>query len=177
MYSAKAYKLLTGFVNKFFAAAAISILLLLTACNFQQSVGFKKDLTTGLTASYKNMQPEKVMLVMNNEVLGHTDIPVGESFLLINDGIEGLVAKDGKVAVGCSLLIADKQGKVILQEADLFKGNDVFKQDSARMLKCIINTGAPMQSDEFYDVKVVFWDKQGKGSIENKVTIKMIDMP
>ena len=27
---------------------------------------------------------------MNNEVLNHTDIPMGESFLIVNNGIDGL---------------------------------------------------------------------------------------
>lgn len=42
-----------------------------------------------------------MLLVMNDEVLNHTDIPIGEKFIVINDGVSGLVAKNGKVKVGC----------------------------------------------------------------------------
>jgi hypothetical protein len=34
-----------------------------------------------------------------------------------------------------------------------------------------------MQWEEKYDVAVTFWDKNGNGKIENKVTIRSIDIP
>ena len=73
--------------------------------------------------------------------------------------------------------ITDKKGKVVLKENDLFEGHDVFNEKEARLLKCIVNTGEPMQTEENYDVVVKFWDKFGEGSIEDKVTIRSIDMP
>jgi hypothetical protein len=123
------------------------------------------------------MEPEKAFLVMNNEVLNHTDIPLGESFLVVNDNIKGLQTKNGKVTVGCSLKISDSQGKVLLEEKDLFAGHDEFDEKDAKMLKCTVNTGKPMQWEEKYDVAVVFWDKNDKGKIENKFSIRCIDMP
>lgn len=114
---------------------------------------------------------------MNDEVLNHTDIPIGEKFFLINDNVKGLKEKDGKISVGCSLKITDQKGKVLLDEKDLFKGEDVFKKEDAKMLRCTINTGDPMQWEEKYDVQVKFWDKYGDGYIENKVTIRAIDIP
>ena len=67
----------------------LAFILFLNACKTPVRVGIKKDFNTGLTASYTGMEPEKVLLVMNDEVLNHTDIPLGENFLLINDGIKG----------------------------------------------------------------------------------------
>ncbi|CAN5815747.1 hypothetical protein BH10BAC2_BH10BAC2_26530 [soil metagenome] len=155
----------------------VFIVLSFAACNGQVSVGVKKDLTTGLTAKYSNLEPEKVLLVMNDEVLNHTDIPLGESFMLVNDNVKGLKEKDGKVAVGCSLVITDKHGKELLHEADLLKGEaGVFSKDIT-YLKCTVNTGEPMQWEEIYAVNVVFWDKNGTGKIENTVHIRAIDMP
>ena len=158
---------------------ALSVSILFVSCQGQVgiSAGIKKDFGTGLTSTYKNMEPEKVFLVMNDEVLNHTDIPIGEKFMLINDGVKGLKEKDGKVSVGCSLKITDQKGKVLLEEKDLFKGEDVFKKEDAKMLRCTVNTGDPMQWEEKYDVQVRFWDKYGDGSIVNKVTIRAIDMP
>ncbi|CAN5774658.1 hypothetical protein BH10BAC3_BH10BAC3_05170 [soil metagenome] len=156
---------------------AFTVAIFLGSCNVAVSVGVKKDFNTGLSASYTNMEPEKVFLVMNDEVLNHTDIPLGESFLLVDDGIKGMQVKNGKVTVGCALQITDSSGKVLLDEKDLFIGHDSFEEKDAKMLKCTVNTGAPMQWDEKYNVLVVFWDKNGTGKIENKVTIRMIDIP
>ena len=114
---------------------------------------------------------------MNDEVLNHTDIPIGEEFMVINDDINGLISKDGKVKVGCYLKIADSSGKILLEEKDLFAGKDEFSIEDARMLKCTVSTGEPMKWEEKYNVLVSFWDKQGKGRIDNKVTIRMIDIP
>lgn len=160
-------------------ASFVLLLLLMIGLNsFAQSVkGVKKDPGTGLTATYQTIVPEKVLLVMNNEVLNHTDIPIGESFILVNKNTKGFVEKNGKVSVGCSLLITDKTGKKLLEAADLFKGRDLFDKKELSYLKCTINTGAPMKWEEKYQVKVIFWDKYGSGKIINKVTIRMIDLP
>lgn len=162
---------------KILVTGLLVIVVLLSACNAPVSVGIKKDFNTGMSSAYNGMEPEKVMLVMNNEVLGHTDIPLGESFLIVNDGIKGMQAKNGKVKVGCSLSITDQKGKVLLSEKDLFAGHDEFEEKEAKMLKCTVSTGEPMQWEEKYDVAVTFWDKNGTGKIENKVTIRSIDLP
>ena len=159
------------------AIFVVALIVFLNACNPQASIGVKKDFNTGLSSSYINMEPEKVFLVMNNEVLNHTDIPIGESFLIVNDGIKGMEVKNGKVTLGCSLQIKDSSGKVLLDEKDLFTGHDTFEEKDARMLKCTVNTGEPMKWEEKYNVTVNFWDKNGTGRIENKVTIRIIDIP
>ena len=160
-------------------ASCMALLILLSACTGQSMLtkGVKKDFTTGLTATYTNMEPENVLLVMNDEVIHHTDIPIGESFLLVNDKIKGMKVKDGKVSVGCSLKISDQKGNILLQEKDLFEGHDLFNEKDASYLKCTVSTGKPMQWEEKYDVIVVFWDKYGDGKIENKVSIRCIDIP
>ncbi|HEU4473146.1 MAG TPA: hypothetical protein VFR58_18770, partial [Flavisolibacter sp.] len=107
----------------------------LVSCQAQVS-GIQKDFNTGLTTSYKGLKPEEALLVMNEEVLGHTDIPLGESFVLINKGVKGFKEKDGKVSVGCSLTITDMKGKVLMKEADLFKGSDIFSRSGVEYLKC-----------------------------------------
>ena len=170
---------LLPFPVKAIAVAAVVLTVILSACNGQTgfSKGIKKDLNTGLTASYTNMEPEKVLLIMNDAVINHTDIPLGESFLLVNDKIKGMKVKDGKVSVGCSLKISDQKGNILLQEKDLFEGHDLFSEKEGSLLKCTVSTGKPMQWEEKYDVAVVFWDKYGDGKIENKVSIRCIDIP
>ena len=155
---------------------ALLVILLVYGCKHNLA-GVKKDLATGLVTSYKEIEPGKAILVMNDEVINHTDIPIGEKFVVINDGVDGLVIKNDKVKVGCYLKIADESGNVLLEEKDLFAGNDEFSPKDARLLKCTVSTGEPMKWEENYKVLVSFWDKQGKGRIDNTVTIKMIDLP
>ena len=114
---------------------------------------------------------------MNNEVLNHTDIPLGESFLLVNENVTGMEVKDGKVSAGCWLRISEENGQILSEEKDLFAGNDIFKKDEATRLKCTINTGKPMEWEKKYKVQVVFWDKYGNGKITNECTIMSIDIP
>ena len=160
------------------AAALLVLVVILVSCNGPiVSAGIKKDFNTGMSSSYTGIEPEKTFLVMNNEVLNHTDIPLGENFLVVNDGIKGLQVKNGKVSVGCSLSITDQQGKVLMNEKDLFAGHDEFEEKDAKMLKCTVSTGEPMKWEEKYNVAVTFWDKNGSGKIENHVTVRMIDMP
>ncbi|MGN6437140.1 MAG: hypothetical protein ACTHMM_11430 [Agriterribacter sp.] len=156
--------------------AVIVIAGFLAGCN-AHALGIKKDLNTGMVTNYSGLSAEDSKIIMNNEVLGHTDIPLGESFIIVNEAVKGLTVKNNKVSVGCSLTIADKSGTVLLSEPDLFKGNDVFEKDSISYLKCTVNTGQPMRWEENYTVTVVFTDKFGNGKIENKVTIRMIDIP
>ncbi len=130
-----------------------------------------------MLTNYSGLSTTESKIVMNEEVLGHTDIPLGESFIIINENVKGLAVKDGKVSVGCSLLITHKEAGEILSVADLFEGRDVFDPNEARLLQCTVNTGKPMDWDQPYDVLVKFWDKYGKGTIENKVTIQIIDIP
>ncbi|MBS1657624.1 MAG: hypothetical protein JST18_05945 [Bacteroidetes bacterium] len=139
--------------------------------------GTLKDVATGLTARYEVIQPGEVYLVMNDEVLNHTDIPIGESFSIMNKDVKGLKVKDGKISIGCSLTIADSAGNKLLDEADLFAGGGLFNEADASLLRCTVNTGEPMQWEEHYTVTAVFWDKYGDGKIENVVVIRAIDIP
>ena len=154
------------------------LIIILSSCKAPVvNVGVKKDFNTGMSSSYSGIEPEKTFLVMNNEVINHTDIPLGESFLVVNDNIKGLQEKNGKVMVGCSLKIVDSTGKILMDEKDLFAGHDTFEAKDAKMLKCTVNTGEPMKWEEKYNVSVVFWDKNSTGKIENNVTIRSIDIP
>ena len=78
---------------------AVVLVLLFASCEHKK-IGVKKDLATGLVTSYKGMEPAQTLLVMNDEVLNHTDIPIGEKFIVINDDVSGLVTENGKVKVG-----------------------------------------------------------------------------
>ena len=159
----------TAVIVLLFASAFVS-------CNVPPT-GIKKDFSTGLVTKYSGLVPSKANMVMNGEELHHSDIPLGESFSIINEDIKGFIVKDGKVSVGCALRITDTTGKELLNEPDLFKERPTFQPDSARTLRCQVNTGQPMDWDQKYAVTVVFWDKFGTGKIENATEISMIDKP
>ena len=131
-----------------------------------------------MVTTYSKLKPEESVLVMNEEKLGHTQIPLGEKFVVINNKVKGLIVKNNKVSIGCSLKIIDGSGKALLDEADLFKDDaGVYDEKDAEYLKCTVSTGKPMEWDKEYKVAVKFWDKYGTGSIENKFTISIIDVP
>lgn len=169
--------------QKLFSAArlkpALSILLIsifFMACQLK-TTGVTKELDTGLVTRYRGLKPERSRIVMNNETLTHNDIPIGESFRIINEGVSGFESKDGKVSVTCSLEIKDMKGHVLLSAPDLFEGKNLFSKDSVSMLSATVNTGKPMEWEEKYEVKAIFKDNYGNGTIENKITIRAIDMP
>ncbi|MBE7173210.1 MAG: hypothetical protein INR73_21735 [Williamsia sp.] len=166
-------------VRRLSGIAAVSFLsLFLYSCKGGiQPFGKKVDLVTGLTTSYKGIVPTETKLIMNNELLNHTDIPLGEKFTLVNTGVSGLTVKDDKVSVGCALSISGADGKQVLYEQDLFKTDSVFNKDSVSNLQCKVSTGAPMEWQKKYLVKVTYWDKYGTGKLENAVTISMEDEP
>ena len=166
-------------INKHYLIIFLVSLYSLAACNYSSGVsaGVKKDLSTGLSTTYKNMAPDKVFLVMNGEVLNTSDIPLGQKFTVMNENVKGLKERDGKISMGCSLKITDEAGKIMLEEKDLFEGGDIFKPEDAGLLQCGVTTGEPMNWEEKYKVDVVFWDKYGDGKIENKLTIRAIRKP
>ena len=163
--------------SKVAAIAIVMGVVVLSSCGQLPNVGVKKDLSSGMTTTYKAIEMEKAMLIMNDEEIHHNDIRLGESFFVVNQDIKGLVEKEGKVSVGCGLNITDQKGNKILEEADLFQGKDVFNKDEVTSLRCKVNTGDPMKWEEKYNVEVLFWDKYGPGKIVNKITIRMIDVP
>lgn len=159
--------------------AAATVLLFASAlisCNIPPT-GIKKDFNTGMVTKYSGLIPGETDMIMNGEVIKHTDIPLGQSFTIMNKDIKGMVVKDEKVSVGCSLRIADSTGKDIFFAEDLFKDTPTFHKDSATNLKCEVNTGQPMDWNKKYAVTVIFWDKYGEGKIENTTQISAIRIP
>ncbi|MCD2424062.1 hypothetical protein LQ567_14885 [Niabella pedocola] len=158
---------------------ALVVLLLagfLYSCQAQPT-GTQRQSGTGLVTQWRGITTAKSRVVMNKEVLGHRDIPLGESFEIINTGVKGLVAKNGKVSVGCALTITDPKGNVLMAEQDLFAGADIFDARQLDYLRCTVNTGKPMDWEQTYKVQVQFWDKFGKGVLTNTLMIRIIDLP
>ena len=63
-------------------------------------------------------------------------------------------------------------------EPDLFPNNTgIYDIKDAEYLKCTVSTGKPMEVGEEYKVAIQFWDKYGTGTIDNKLTISIVDAP
>lgn len=152
-------------------------ILVFSACRNLPGIGVKKDLNTDLTTTYRSMLPAETILVMNGEVIRHTDIPLGESVTIINQNVTGLTIKNGQFSAGCALQISDEKGRPLFNQPDLFAGKDVFDAEKNITLKCTINTGSPMQWNGVYTATVKFWDKYGKGELVNEVKLRMTDYP
>ena len=162
--------------SKLAAFAIVVGIILLTACGMPNT-GVKKDLSSGLSTNYSGITVEDAAVTMDDAEIHHNKIPLGKSFTIINKNVSGLIEKEGKLSLGCALLITDESGNKILDEADLFAGKEGVPISEGKYLTCKVNTGEPMQKDKNYNVEVKFWDKNGTGKILNKYQIKMTEAP
>jgi hypothetical protein len=155
----------------------LALLAWLVSCQRKQTIGVLTDASIGMNTQYKNLEPANLRLVMNQAEIHHTDIPLGETVQLQAEQVQGFVLKNGQATIGCSLTITDEQGRILMQEPDLFAGHEQYSATDAQLLRCSISTGAPMQYDQTYTAAVRFWDKQGDGTIQTTFPIHIIDLP
>lgn len=66
-----------------------AVVRLLIACGNTMVSGFYVNVNTGLKTTYTGIKTGQTDMVMNEELLNHTDIPIGESFQIINRGVQG----------------------------------------------------------------------------------------
>lgn len=145
--------------KKMLYMAALS-LLMLSSCNF--SKGVKKDLNTGLTASYNGAALEDIYLADSSEnKLSSNQIKLGDKIMVLAKGVENFTTEDGKVFPGCHILLTDKNKNELLNLPDAFahleKG---LAAEDAKNMKGILYTGEPMAIGESYHLKVRFFDKK-----------------
>lgn len=146
-----------------FCLSALSILLCYS-CNFAK--GVKKDLSTGLSASYNGIAIDDIYLTDGGGTrLNSNKITLGSKITVTASGVDYLVVKDGKVFPGCTIILTDKDKKEILNLPDAFSdmanGTPVAE---ARTLQAYLTTGNPMVAGETYYLGVRFFDKNKKES-------------
>ncbi len=144
-----------------FLTAAIT----LCSCSGGFSKGVKKDLSTGLSASYNGFSIEDIYLAAAGQRLSGNAISMGTKVSIVASGVENFMEKDGKVFPGCSIILSDKSGKEMLNLPDAFSeminGTTVA---ASKVLTASVNTGAPMTTGETYHMQTRFFDKQKKES-------------
>jgi len=138
-------------------------LCIFSSCNF--SKGVKKDLNTGLSASYNGFGIDDIYLASEGQKLNSNAVTMGSKINITVTGVENFVIKDGKVYPGCTISLTDKTGKGILNLPDAFSDmTDGTTDAEAKTLQASLNTGDPMAVGETYHLNVRFFDKNKKES-------------
>ncbi len=153
-------------MNKRLFFSAIFFSLIFSSCHF--SKGVKKDLSTGLSASYNGFALDDIYLTddKGNRLTANL-IALGSKLVVVATGVDYFTEKDGKVFPGCTIILTDKTGKEILNLQDAFSEmvNGTTKVE-AKTLQASLNTGDPMVVGETYHLYVRFYDKNKK---ENEI--------
>ncbi len=157
---------------KKFKFLLISSLFVLGSCQF--SKGVKKDLTTGLSASYNGFALDDIYLAdENGNRLNNNKITLGSKVLVLATGVDHFSEKEGRVFPGCRILLIDKNKKEILNLPDAFADmTNGTTAAEAKTLQASLNTGDPMLIGETYHLSVRFYDKNKK---ENEI-VSNIDL-
>ena len=143
---------------------------------FGCSTGIHKDLKTGLTYKFNGFSIEDVSLVSGNDILQTSAFPFLSKITMFISGLENVALKEGKVYIGCEMVITDEQGVVILQYDDLYKQYDEtgIAPEDARNLSVSLTVGDLMKIGNFYTWKVKVWDKSGEGVITAEIKFSVV---
>ena len=140
-----------------------SLSLLLLSCHF--SKGVKKDLGTGLSASYNGFAIEDVYLASGQDDtrLSNNKVTLGDKVSIILTGVDNYAEQNGKVFPGCTIILKDKAGKEILNLPNAFASlTEGQPKAEASTLKAILTTGDPMVVGETYHLEARFFDLHQK---------------
>ncbi|SEO47154.1 hypothetical protein SAMN05192574_108204 [Mucilaginibacter gossypiicola] len=142
----------------FLAALIILCCIILAGCNFSR--GVKTDLITGLKISYKGFGvQDAILLDAGGKKINSNKVQLNTKIAIAALGVEHYGLKDGKAYPGLSLLVTDKNGKTLLNAADLFENTEGYAPAQAAQLQGTITVGSPMASGQSYHVKMHIWDK------------------
>ncbi len=158
---------------KLFIAA---ICITMCSCSGGFSKGVRKDLATGLSASYNGLTLNDIYLVIDSAKVKSNRIPLGKKVIVEAQGVDFFTVEGGKVFPGCSIVLTDKSGKELLSIADAFESlNAGTSAAEATVLDATLNTGDPMEVGQTYILKVRFYDKKNKeNEISSQVELVMI---
>lgn len=153
-------------MRKLHLTIPVFISLITISCQF--SKGVKKDLNTGLSASYNGFALDDIYLADENKNrLSSNKIQIGTKMLIVATGVNYFEEKDGKVFPGCTIILIDKNKKELLNLPDAFEDmKEGTPVTEAKTLQAQLNTGEPMLPGETYHLNVRFFDKNKK---ENEI--------
>lgn len=152
--------------------------LALFGCSGSFSKGIKKDLTTGLTATYNGLTLSEIHLEVDGQKANNNKVVLGKKVIVVASGVDYFTVENGKVFPGCSIVLTDKKGKELLNLADAFGHlNAGTNANEASTLQAELNTGEPMLVDERYLLKVRFYDKRNQeNDIKADITLEVVGL-
>jgi hypothetical protein len=154
----------------------IGLTLIISSCQF--SKGVKKDLNTGLSASYNGLAIDDIFLADDSgNRLSKNEIKLGAKVWVVASGVDYFTEKEGKVFPGCQIMLTDRNKHEILNLPDAFAGmTNGTTAAEAKTLQAKLSTGQPMVSGATYHLFVRFYDKKDKEKdIVSDVDLKMLE--
>ena len=144
---------------RFSSILSFAFLIIISSCKF--SKGVKKDLMTGLSASYNGFTLDDIYLTTEDgQRLKDNSIALGSNIKVIATGVDNFEVKDGKVFPSCTIILTDKNKKELLNIPDAFADlKEGATVSAARSLEAKLSTGNPMVAGETYHLYVRFFDK------------------
>lgn len=127
----------------------------------------KTKIRNGINVKSKGLNVTQAFLVYEDGTL----VPP-ENIVKVNQELyirliieSGWKVKNGKVAIGASEKVMTSEATTILDEADLFSGNDIVdaKDAGVIVLKVVLNRVDKLY--DYYQVNFRVWDKEGDGEI------------
>jgi hypothetical protein len=124
--------------------------------------------------------------IRNNIQLKTKDVIVSQAFLMYADGSlvpqsnettvnravkirfvvdEGWVENNGRVSLGAAEKIQTNDGRVILDEKDLFRNSKHIDANDSHFITLTANVSKMEKSYEYLTVSFRVWDKNGSGEI------------
>jgi hypothetical protein len=154
----------------------IPALLLLYSC--KPSSGDLKDEKLGINFNYKNVSIGDFGYKIGERKLSTDEVPYGSDVTFWITGLKGLEEKNGKIILKVSIKVKDKEGKVLLEDGDLFKSdNDDGGVEAARVrheLALYFSTGSPLRVNQQYTAEFSVKDNSGKSEISGTYKIKTV---
>ena len=159
-------------MRNFKPVLSMVIIVILSAC----TVGVNKDLLSGLSYSYKGLSVEDAYLTLDNEKYNSNEVEYGKKVYIVLNGVEGYVLEEGKAKIGCKIEVKDSEGNVVLSADDAFAAysNEGIDPKQAEILNISLTIGSPLEADKEYDWEALFWDKNGEGTINTKIKVKVV---
>lgn len=151
------------------------MLVSLVGCEYNFSEGVNKDLLSGLKVENSGLTYDEAYLTVDNQRTTDTSFDLGTEVYMNFTGVDYFEEVDGMVYPGAMMVVADSNGKEIMEEDDLFAQYDetgVDPQLAADMYVSLM-IGDPMKSGEQYTWYAKIWDKKGDGKIEGTMELEV----
>ena len=139
------------------------------------STGFAKNSNGDLIIESNGLSLNDAYLSSYGQRFSSNQLQFQTKVKLNLDGIRGYAIKDDKVFIGCSMQVIDKYGKALLNETDLFPGDDGLERNTAGNLYLNLVVGTPMRLGASYTWIVKVWDKVGHGEVRIELKFKVIE--